>query len=110
MRCGNSGLPWRRNGGIPSGLASIALEVASTYGLALAGGHAVNAHGFVSRPSADVDLFGALDLDLDAATSAVIGAYRAAGLDVNAEHVSRYYVRLMVTDAARRRVQGRARG
>jgi hypothetical protein len=37
-------------------LARIGLAVASRYGLALAGGYAVNAHGFISRPSADVDL------------------------------------------------------
>lgn len=39
-------------------------EVAARYGFALAGGHAVNAHGFLIRPSADVDLFTSLDEDL----------------------------------------------
>lgn len=38
-------------------LARIALEVAATYGFALAGGYAIQAHGFLDRPSADVDLF-----------------------------------------------------
>lgn len=79
-------------------LARIGLATASRYGLALAGGYAVNVHGFISRPSADVDLFGALDTDLDAATAAVISAYQAAGLVVDVEHTSRYYVRLMVVD------------
>ncbi|HEV2346022.1 MAG TPA: nucleotidyl transferase AbiEii/AbiGii toxin family protein [Actinocrinis sp.] len=79
-------------------LARIGLDVVSRYGLALAGGYAVNAHGFISRPSADVDLFGALDADLPTATAAVVDAYRAAGLTVEIDHASRYYVRLVVTD------------
>jgi hypothetical protein len=39
-------------------LAEIALQAAgSAYGLALAGGYAVRAHGMGDRPSDDVDLF-----------------------------------------------------
>jgi hypothetical protein len=38
-------------------LAEIALAAAGSYGLALAGGYAVRAHGIGSRPSGDVDLF-----------------------------------------------------
>ena len=39
-------------------LAEIALQAAGTdYGLALAGGYAVRAHGMGDRPSGDVDLF-----------------------------------------------------
>jgi hypothetical protein len=38
-------------------LARVALDVAASYGFALAGGYAVQAHGFLDRPSADVDLF-----------------------------------------------------
>jgi hypothetical protein len=39
-------------------LAEIALQAAgSAYGLALAGGYAVRAHGMGDRPSGDVDLF-----------------------------------------------------
>jgi hypothetical protein len=38
-------------------LARVALEVTAAYGFALAGGYAVQAHGFLDRPSADVDLF-----------------------------------------------------
>jgi predicted nucleotidyltransferase component of viral defense system len=79
-------------------LASSALEVAARYGFALAGGHAVNAHGFLIRPSADVDLFTSLDEDLAAPTADVVATYRASGLDVRVEHESRYYVRLTVAD------------
>ena len=38
-------------------LARVALKVTASYGFALAGGYAVQAHGFLDRPSADVDLF-----------------------------------------------------
>ena len=38
-------------------LAEIGLQVAGQYGFALAGGYAVQAHGFLHRPSEDVDLF-----------------------------------------------------
>lgn len=38
-------------------LAEIGLRVAARYGSALAGGYAVQAHGFLDRPSEDVDLF-----------------------------------------------------
>ena len=38
-------------------LARVALDAAGSYGFALAGGYAVQAHGFLDRMSADVDLF-----------------------------------------------------
>lgn len=38
-------------------IAEIALAAAASYGLALAGGYAVRAHGMGSRRSGDVDLF-----------------------------------------------------
>lgn len=38
-------------------LARIALDAAGSFGFALAGGYAVQAHGFLNRMSADVDLF-----------------------------------------------------
>jgi hypothetical protein len=37
-------------------LARLALEAAADYGFCLAGGYAVQAHGFVDRVSKDVDL------------------------------------------------------
>ncbi|MGH6655991.1 MAG: nucleotidyl transferase AbiEii/AbiGii toxin family protein [Actinocrinis sp.] len=79
-------------------LAQTGLEVAAHYGFALAGGHAVNVHGFLTRPSADVDLFGALDADLATASAEVVSRYRAIGLAVTVEHESKYYVRLTVAD------------
>ena len=38
-------------------VAQVALAVAREHGFALAGGHALIAHGIVSRPTEDVDLF-----------------------------------------------------
>jgi hypothetical protein len=38
-------------------LARIALDVAGSYGFALAGGYAIQAHGFLNRMSSDADLF-----------------------------------------------------
>jgi hypothetical protein len=38
-------------------IARIALTAGARYGLALAGGYAVSAHGMGNRPSGDVDLF-----------------------------------------------------
>jgi hypothetical protein len=46
-------------------LARVALRVAASYGFALAGGYAVQAHGFLDRPSADVDLFAAASAQFD---------------------------------------------
>jgi hypothetical protein len=37
-------------------LARLALSAAAPFGFALAGGYAVQVHGFLSRPSADVDI------------------------------------------------------
>ncbi len=62
-------------------IAEIALAVAGSYGLALAGGYAVRAHGLGSRPSGDVDLFTDWQrrADFPAATDAVIAALRSTG-------------------------------
>lgn len=46
-------------------LARVALEAAAEYGFCLAGGYAVQAHGFVDRVSKDVDLFTTMELGVD---------------------------------------------
>ncbi len=46
-------------------LARVALEVTAAYGFALAGGYAVQAHGFLDRPSSDVDLFAEASADFN---------------------------------------------
>lgn len=63
-------------------VARLALAVASRHGFALAGGHALIAHGIVSRPTEDVDLFTNLDTGVRDAANQVCDALVAAGLDV----------------------------
>jgi hypothetical protein len=80
-------------------LARVALEVAASYGFALAGGYAVQAHGFLDRPSADVDLFAeaSADFNFPEAVDAVIAAYQRDGLDARAEARSSSFARLSVS-------------
>lgn len=57
-------------------LARVALAAAEPYGFALAGGYAVQAHGFLDRPSADVDIFttSRAEKDFPAAVDVVLAA------------------------------------
>lgn len=81
-------------------LAALGLQIGGPFGFALAGGHAVAAHGIFQRPSEDVDLFGDWDrhADLPAVVDAMIAAYRADGLHVEAEMRTDLMVYLHVTD------------
>jgi hypothetical protein len=85
-------------------LARVALDVAASYGFALAGGYAVQAHGFLDRPSADVDLFAEASSgsDFSQAVDAVIAAYRQNGLEADAEVRSSTFARLSVTSGEER--------
>ena len=80
-------------------LARVALEVAASYGFALAGGYAVQAHGFLDRPSADVDLFAEASAQFNfvEAVDAVIAAYQRDGLDARTEASSSSFARLSVS-------------
>src|SRR4029450_13497276 len=68
-------------------LARIGLDAAERYGFALAGGYAVQAAGFLQRPSEDIDLFTVWERrgDFETAAQAIVDAYLAAGLSVEAE-------------------------
>ncbi|WP_207944417.1 nucleotidyl transferase AbiEii/AbiGii toxin family protein [Actinomadura rubrisoli] len=79
-------------------MIEIGLSVAGEYGFALAGGYAVQVYGIVDRPSEDVDLFGALEMDCPAAAARVAGAYRAAGLDTEVMQSTQRYVRLWISE------------
>jgi hypothetical protein len=81
-------------------LAVIGLQVGGPFGFALAGGHAVAAHGILQRPSEDVDLFADWDrrADFPAAVDAMIAAYRADGLHVQIEMQTDLMARLHVMD------------
>jgi hypothetical protein len=81
-------------------LATIGLRVGAGYGFALAGGHAVAAHGILQRPSEDVDLFADWQrrVDFPAAVDVVIAAYRDEGYGVLVDHQTETFARLHLTD------------
>lgn len=80
-------------------LAQIGLRVGGPVGFALAGGHAVAAHGILERPSED-DLFADWQrrADFPTAVDEVIAAYRAEGFDVQVDLRLDTFARLHVTD------------
>lgn len=63
-------------------LVEIALPVCAEYGLALAGGYAIKAHGLVSRPSDDIDFATCASAPMGEIITALANAYRSAGLAV----------------------------
>ncbi|MDG4801459.1 nucleotidyl transferase AbiEii/AbiGii toxin family protein [Micromonospora sp. WMMD980] len=83
-------------------LAQIALKVGGQYGFALAGGHAIAAHGILDRPSEDVDLFADWQrrADFPTAVDEVIAAYRAEGFRVDIDLRLDTFARLHVTEPA----------
>jgi hypothetical protein len=61
-------------------LALVALRAGSGLGFALAGGYAVQAHGFLTRPSEDVDLFTSAErTDFRDGVNTIKSALREAG-------------------------------
>lgn len=83
-------------------LARIALDEAGSFGFALAGGYAVQAHGFLNRLSSDIDLFAeaSAEFDFAEAVDVVIAAYEREGLQVEAELRSASFARLDVRSTA----------
>ncbi len=81
-------------------LAEIGLRAGGAYGFALAGGHAIAAHGILQRPSEDVDLFADWQrrADYPAAVDEVVAGYAAAGFAVEVEHRTETFARLYLTD------------
>ena len=81
-------------------LARIGLEAAERYGFALAGGYAVQAAGFLQRPSEDIDLFTVWERrsEFETAVTTIVEAYRAAGLSVQSERRHDTFTRLTVSD------------
>jgi hypothetical protein len=82
------------------GLVRIGLEAGDRYGFALAGGYALKAAGFLQRPTEDIDLFTAWERrsDFEIAARAIVDAYLAAGLSVEAERRHDTFTRLTVSD------------
>lgn len=60
-------------------VAAVALAAAAEHGFALGGGNALLAHGVISRPTQDVDLFTDQEHGVAAAADAVGAALRGAG-------------------------------
>lgn len=83
-------------------LAKLGLRVGGPYGFALAGGHAVAAHGILQRPSEDVDMFADWHLraDFPAAVDAVVSEYQSQGYIVRVDHRTDTFARLYVIDTA----------
>ena len=79
-------------------LARVALRAAGQYGFALAGGYAIQAHGFLDRLSADVDLFApsSVEADFTIAVDAVIQEFGRDGLAVHVEIRDASFARLSV--------------
>src|SRR5215469_12588577 len=79
-------------------LARVALAAAERYSFALAGGYAVQAHGFLDRPSADVDIFttSRAEGDFAAAVDAVLAALKDDGLVSEAEIRNTSFARIAV--------------
>jgi hypothetical protein len=86
--------------GFHRSLARIGLGAAERYGFALAGGYAVQAAGFLRRPTDDLDLFTAWErrAEFEAGAQAVVDAYLAAGLSVQSERRHDTFTRLTVSD------------
>jgi hypothetical protein len=82
------------------GLARMGLHAAERYGFALAGGYAVQAAGFLKRPTEDIDLFTAWERrgEFETGTRAIVDTYLAAGLSVEAERRHDTFTRLTVSD------------
>jgi hypothetical protein len=60
-------------------VARVALGAAAEHGFALGGGNALIAHGIISRPTEDVDLFTDEEHGVEAASASVQDALRGAG-------------------------------
>jgi hypothetical protein len=81
-------------------LAQIGLRAGGPFGFALAGGHAIAAHGILERPSEDVDLFADWHrrADFPAAAQTVVSAFREEGYVVEVDHLLDTFARLHVID------------
>jgi predicted nucleotidyltransferase component of viral defense system len=63
-------------------LVEAVLPVCSRYGLGVAGGYAVKAHGLVERPSEDIDFATGTDAPVGEIVAELAAAYRVAGFTV----------------------------
>jgi hypothetical protein len=66
-------------------VAIVALRASTRYGFALGGGNALIAHGLITRPTQDVDLFTNEETGVGAAADPVEAALQAAGFEAQRE-------------------------
>jgi hypothetical protein len=78
-------------------LVETAMPVCAEYGLGLAGGYAVKAHGLVDRPSDDVDFATAAFAPMPEIAEALREAYRQAGFGVEPLAVDERKGHMLVT-------------
>jgi hypothetical protein len=78
-------------------IARLALSMPGAESLALAGGGAMLAHGLVTRPTQDVDMF-TPEPDVTALVAALRHVLAGDGLAVEVDAASTTYVRMTVTD------------
>lgn len=80
-------------------IAKLALGAGARFGLALAGGYAVSAHGMGNRPSGDVDLFTSWQHrdEFSELTAAVVAALDDAGYKASVVMSAATFARLTVT-------------
>jgi hypothetical protein len=81
-------------------VASIALHLSAAGRAALAGGGAMLAHGLVTRPTADVDLFTPDAEDVPRLRAELVAALRAEGFSVTVDVDAETFVRLGVRNGA----------
>ncbi|GAA3099584.1 nucleotidyl transferase AbiEii/AbiGii toxin family protein [Streptosporangium carneum] len=74
------------------------LPACTRFGLVLAGGYAMNAHGLTERPSNDLDFATAAETPLPEVADGIADAFREAGLDVTVVEVTPRMGRLVVSD------------
>lgn len=78
------------------------LPLCDKYGLLLAGGYAMRAHGLVDRPSQDLDFATANALPLPEIADALVTAFRTLDFETETIEATPRMARLMVSDAATR--------
>ena len=76
----------------------IALALREAPHLALAGGGAMNAHGFIDRPTADVDLFTPVAAELAPVVASLTAALVQRGYRVEPSREEPTFTRLLVVD------------
>jgi hypothetical protein len=84
-------------------LATLGLEALADYGFVLAGGYALQAHGYGTRESDDIDLFtNVLDTDnFTRAVDSLVAAYEADDLAVEVARRAPLFARLVVDSTAK---------